>query len=95
MIYIEWDSNNRIVLQHFFPFHETEGLGKTEAELLMTGALVESIPEPVPQAGYCKEGLYINPETKELYYNYAPIPKTDAQRISELETLVLQLGGLI
>lgn len=43
MIYIEI-KNSAIVFQHFLPFDKEYGLHKTEAELLKTGYLVESIP---------------------------------------------------
>ena len=43
MIYIR-TKNGRITFTHYMPFDPVYGLGKTEAELLETGYLVEAVP---------------------------------------------------
>lgn len=45
MIYIQLSSKGTIAFQHNMPFDPVYGMGKTEAELLKTGYLVESVPE--------------------------------------------------
>ena len=52
MNYIE-TTNGKVTFTHYLPFDPVYGLGKTEAELLETGYLVEEIPEyvgEVPEA---------------------------------------------
>ncbi|KZE41140.1 hypothetical protein AV540_25685 [Brevibacillus parabrevis] len=88
MIYVEYvnvtDVKAVINFQHFMPFDKHHGLGKTEEELKTTGALVDSIPEPLYQDGK-QPVLYINPKTKELLYEYADIPSPEEDRITQLE----------
>jgi|HigsolmetaAR203D_1030402.scaffolds.fasta_scaffold00989_15 hypothetical protein len=46
--------------------------------------LVNSIPEEQPQVG--KSGvLYVNPRTKELWYEYLDRPLTPEEKIAQLE----------
>lgn len=46
--------------------------------------LVDSIPEEQPQVG--KYGiLYVNPQTKEFWYEYVDRPLTPEEKIAQLE----------
>ena len=83
MIYIQVDEKGSITTTHFAPFDPDYGMGKTEAELLKTGYLVDSIPEFESKDGYIAETRY-NVSTKEFYCEYvkrpAPAP-TEAERL--------------
>ena len=86
MVYIQ-TTDGRITFTHYMPFDPVYGLGKTEAELLETGYLVEAVPE------YAGEG----PEGKapELHYDgtafsweLVDLPRkadTQAEKIAALE----------
>lgn len=86
MNYIE-TTNGKVTFTHYLPFDPVYGLGKTEAELLETGYLVEEIPE---YSGEVPEG-----KTPELHYNGTAFswvmvdkPKredTQAEKIAALE----------
>lgn len=45
MIYLKTNESGKVMLIHWMPFDSVYGMGKTEAELLETGYLVESVPE--------------------------------------------------
>lgn len=77
-----------IDLTHYFP-------DELPQEMLEQGLLVEEVPEPEQREG--KYGvLMINPVTKELYYNYFDIPKTEADLQRErLQSLEEENAGLI
>lgn len=70
-----------VYFQHNFPDDLTE-------EELADGLLVDSVPEPTPQDGKMAL-LYINPITKELWYEYVDRPLTSEEetkkRITQLE----------
>jgi len=64
-----------------------------------TSVSIETLPVAENQLGKVPE-LYINPNTHELFYEYTDKPLTEGeqvlqQRISDLETVILQLGGVI
>lgn len=70
----------------------------TDDTNINTVAIAE-LPEPESQLGKNSE-LFINPNTGELFYEYIDKPLTETeqvlqQRISDLETVILQLGGVI
>lgn len=104
MIYFEKNKEtNAVELIHYQPFDAVNGLGKTEAELLQTGILIDTIPQPVEIVG--KMGVLYHTGEKGLYYEYVDVPKTpeqiQAERIAQLEADVattnyaLMMGGLI
>lgn len=67
---------NKVMLIHSMPFDPVHGLGKTEAELLQMGALVDNVPEPENRPG--KTALpYYTPE-KGMYYEYVDAPAGSA-----------------
>lgn len=55
---------------------------------------VNDIPLPVHYIGKQPQ-LCINPQTNELFYDYLDRPLTNTERISNLETLILQQQGVI
>lgn len=88
-----------IGLVHHVPFDEVNGLHKTKEQLEKEGILVDSIPEPQQIEGKSPI-MYINPSTKEVFYEYIDIPKTkeelQEERITMLEQAIndLILGGM-
>lgn len=86
MNYIE-TTNGKVTFTHYLPFDPVYGLGKTEAELLETGYLVESVPEyagEVP-AGKAPELRY---DGTAFSWELIDLPKkadTQAEKIAALE----------
>jgi hypothetical protein len=72
------DSNNKVYLVHNDP-------GILSAEEKIGGIEVDSIPEP-EYISRKAEVLYINPDTKDMYYEYVDIPLNDAEKIQQLES---------
>lgn len=75
---------------HYDPFHPVDGFGKTQEELEAEGHIfVERSDIPEPENNGKAPRLYINPQTKEMWYEYEEIPKTPEEllleRIAELE----------
>lgn len=74
---------------------------KLPKETIERGIEVEHIDEPIFEHG--KYPIhYINPQTKEMWYEYEPRELTEQERIQELETLtgdlmmelaLLKMGG--
>jgi hypothetical protein len=64
MRYIEHDNNGMVTFEHCVPFDAINGLDKTQTELEQTGLLVDDIPSKTISG----TRLYVNPETKELWY---------------------------
>lgn len=83
----------KVVFIHSVPFDPTYGLQKSEADLLETGALVEEIPAASFQPG--KDALlYIDPTTKNLWYEYVDIP-VEPTTDDELKTVVEQQKAIL
>lgn len=86
MNYIE-TTNGKVTFTHYLPLDPVYGLGKTEAELLETGYLVEEIPEysgEVP-AGKAPELRY---DGTAFSWELIDLPKkadTQAEKIAALE----------
>ncbi|BAQ11289.1 phage protein [Bacillus sp. OxB-1] len=83
-IFIKSNHENQVVYRHNMPFHEKHGLGKTQAELEQEGLLVDYVPTPDTSDKTKMAVLYINPETKELYYQYEDIPDTPESEVALL-----------
>lgn len=83
MIYIKTDSENRVNYTHYIPFDPIHGLGKTEAELLQDGHLVEIIPEPTEIQG--KIHVLKFTVDKGVYYEYIDREPTDREKIVAVE----------
>jgi len=60
-------------------------------EQKLNGILVDTIPEP-QQIANQQATLYINPTTKELFYEYIEIPQQDVS--NELETMRAEIARL-
>lgn len=87
MIYLETDSQRKVVSTYFMPFDENYGLGKTESELEITGFLVEEIPTPESIEGKYSNVFYT--KEKGFWFEYVDIPKTpeqiQAEKIANIE----------
>lgn len=98
MAFLKYDEIGRVNYTHYMPFHEKHGLGKSKEELEQEGLLVDSIPEPQQIEGKSAI-LYCNPTTKELWYEYEDIPKTQeelqAQKINDLEGAIMELTMIL
>lgn len=81
MIFIKQEEG-KVSFIHYMPFDEKEGLNKTKEELEIEGFLVESIPEA--EINGKNAILHINPETKELWYEYQEDPPTQLEQIKTL-----------
>lgn len=96
MIYFTTNSTGQLTYIHYKPFDKKYGLHKTEAELLKTGYLVESLPI---YTGEIPDG-----KVPELRYNGTafswemvdapepePVPETEYEKLrAELESLKSQ-----
>lgn len=60
MVFIKTE-NDKVTYMHYMPFDKIYGLGKTKAELLRDGYLVDAIPN--------YEGEVPDGKTAELHYN--------------------------
>lgn len=66
----------RVTLIHNMPFDPAQGLGKTEAELLGMGALVEQIPEAEQRPG--KTALPYYNAARGFWWDYQDAPEGPA-----------------
>ncbi|QTB25196.1 hypothetical protein [Lysinibacillus sphaericus] len=63
---------------HYDPFHPVDGFGKTQEELEAEGHIfVEESDIPIPEDNGKIANLYINPQTKEMWYEYQDMPKSE------------------
>lgn len=85
MIYIRTNSDNMVTFLHRKPFDPVNGLNTTKEELLKTGFLVDSIPEPNTTTGN-RAVLYYNPELKKAYYKYSAAQLPIKERLELLES---------
>lgn len=83
---------NGIGFIHYTPFDEVNGLGKTSEELGASGILVDCIPEPKPPINKQVDGIYVNPQTKEVFYEYTDKPLTQAEEIVNLKSQIGSIG---
>ena len=91
----------RIGFIHNNPFDSKDGMGMPQSQLEAIGILVDSIPNPQPPAGQVVSGMFVDPTTKTVFYEYAEPVKTPEQQIAELQAqnaqmlLALVNGGLM
>jgi len=65
---------------HYDPFHPTDGFGKTQEELEAEGHIfVNESDIPQPENNGMIPRLYINPQTKEMWHEYAEMPKSEIE----------------
>lgn len=89
----ENDIKALVTSRNYLPFDDAYGLGKTEEELERTGVLVEE--EITPENNGKNAILYINPQTKEQWYEYTDIPKTETELLNDkLDNAILELTTL-
>ena len=60
--------------------------------MLASGLFVEAVPEPDPSKGLYV--LYVNPETKELWYEYTDIPARPVYSNSVKDQMQKQIDDL-
>lgn len=89
-IYIKVNANNVITEIHHNPFDPAEGLNTPRDELEKEGFFVSSIPKAEIISGKRAVPMY-NSDTKEIYYNYITIPKSNAERLTELEGAINEM----
>lgn len=83
------ETKYRVGLTHHMPFHPKHGFGKTAEELEQEGILVDSIPEEQKVEG--KSAIrYVNPSTKEIYYEYEDILPTSEDLQQEINAKLLK-----
>ena len=75
----------RVGLIHNMPFDPVQGFGKTQEELEQIGVLVDDVPEPQIPEGKQIAGLFVNPTTKEVWYEYEDRPLDPEERLQILE----------
>jgi len=84
----ETETRAKITMIHNQPYDEKNGL---PLERIKQGIEVESVPKRENIEGK-KAVAYINPQTKEIWYEYEDIPLTkEEQRIKELEDRIAKL----
>lgn len=82
----------RVTLIHNMPFDPVNGMGKTEAELMQMGVLLDEVPDPAPQEGYIPLPYY-NAE-RGFWYEYEKAPAGPATK-EDIEALQAQWAMLI
>jgi hypothetical protein len=97
MIYLKFEQNGTVSTQHFMPFDERYGLGKTREELEAEGGVfVDSVPEPENQPG--KAAVLKYSEADGLYYEYVDRPLAQDEEIELLKkqnaSLMLMMAEL-
>lgn len=71
--------------QHFMPFDEQHGLGKTKEQLEAEGGIfVDSLPQKEHIEGKAPI-LHINPQTKEMWYEYQDVRNPFTEEIDILK----------
>jgi hypothetical protein len=92
--FVQDERGLRVGFIHHMPFHESNGMGKSEQELLQIGALVDDIPDPEQVDGKVPV-LYYNPQSNSVYYEYVDRPLTEQERITQLEQAILEMTMLL
>jgi len=79
------ENKYQVGLIHNMPFDPVHGFGKTQEELEQIGVLVDDVPEPQIPEGKQIAGLFVNPTTKEVWYEYVDKPLDPEERLQILE----------
>jgi len=85
------ENKYRVGLIHNMPFDPVQGFGKSAEELEQMGVLVDDVPEPQIPEGKQISGLFVNPATKEVWYEYEDKPLDPEERLQILEQINAQL----
>lgn len=93
-IYIKVNKSNMVTSIHHNPFDPVEGLNTPRSELEKEGFFISSIPKAEVLQGRRAVPKF-NQETKEVYYEYVPVPLSTEERIGAMEDMMneLLLGG--
>lgn len=84
MIYLKFEQDGTVSTQHFMPFDERYGLGKTREELEAEGGVfVDTVPEPENRPG--KSAVLKYSEADGLYYEYIDRPMTQEERVDAMQ----------
>lgn len=89
-VYIRVNNNNMVTSIHHNPFDPTEGLNTPRSELEKEGYFVSSIPKAEIIQGRRAVPKF-NPESKEVYYEYIPIPLSTEERLTAMEGMMNEL----
>lgn len=92
MIFLKTE-NELVTFVHYMPFDGEHGMGKTKEELEQEGILVESIPEPKQNGKIPK--LFVNRETKELWYEYSDRPPTQEEEMEQLKQQMISVTAFL
>lgn len=94
-------TKSQVGMIHNMPFDSVNGMGMAQAQLEAIGILVDSMPAENPPIGQMTAGIFVNPSTKEVAYEYSTPPKTQEQINADLQAqnaqmlLALVNGGLL
>ena len=96
-IYIKVNSNNVVTTIHYDPFDPTQGLSTPRDELEKEGFFVSNVPVAEVKTGR-RAVMKYNRDSKELYYDYIPIPPSAEERLASIEgalneIIMNRLGG--
>ncbi|OQB15701.1 MAG: hypothetical protein BWY15_00414 [Firmicutes bacterium ADurb.Bin193] len=81
---------------HYMPFDEIEGLNKTQEELEAEGILVESLPDINAPEGQRICGRFVNPQTKEVWYEYEPLPLTKEEQLqAQIDEISIAMAAIL
>lgn len=89
-IYIRVNNSNIVTSIHHNPFDPTEGLNTPRSELEKEGYFVPSIPKAEILPGRRAVPKF-NPEAKEVYYEYIPVPLSTEERLTAMEDMMNEL----
>jgi len=98
---IIYSTKSQVGMIHNMPLDPVNGMNMTQAQLEAIGILVDSIPEPQPPTGEQVSGMFVDPTTKTVTYEYATPPATPEQQLADLQSqnaqMILDLvtGGLM
>lgn len=83
MAMVFYNEENQVTLTHYMPEQLPE-------EMKAQGVEVGEIPEPEERERKMPV-LYINPDTKELWYEYVDRPLTEEERMQEMEQILADM----
>ncbi|MCR4436149.1 MAG: hypothetical protein QHH06_10250 [Clostridiales bacterium] len=91
------ETKYRIGFIHNMPFDpehgmkDQNGVQLTDEQLSQMGILVDSLPEEQPPLGQVTKGIFVNLQTREVWYEYGTPPKTQEQVLTELQEQSAQM----
>jgi len=92
-------TKSKVGMVHDMPFDTVNGMKMTQAQLESIGVLVDSVPDPLPLEGQQVTGMFIDPATKIISYEYAVPPKTEVElnteRIDAMENALMDVMSMM